>query len=127
WPMTATQIYTMTTYISQVLFGQETPWQVEARKPEDDLAAEFVNQLLRWNAEQQMTYLLGFLWVQDALSVNRGVFYNSWYPKFKSQMVPEEVQDPEDLDPETKQPRSYTRFRRKQITTGGFNRMELVS
>src|ERR1700681_3160398 len=26
-PMTATQITTMTTYIAQVLFGQETPWK----------------------------------------------------------------------------------------------------
>jgi hypothetical protein len=33
WPMTATQITTMTTYISQVLFGQDTPWKVEGRGP----------------------------------------------------------------------------------------------
>src|SRR5271166_4316203 len=48
-PMTATQITTMTTYIAQVLFGQETPWKVEGRRPQDDVPAEFVNNLLRWN------------------------------------------------------------------------------
>lgn len=126
WPMTATQITTMTTYISQVLFGQETPWKVEGRRPEDEIPAEFVNQLLRWNSEQQPTYLLGYLWVQDALSVNRGVFYNSWSPILKPSMVPEEIPDPQDLD-EQGQPKTYTRWRRKEQVVGGYNRMELVS
>ena len=57
-PMSATQITTMATYIAQVLFGQETPWKVEGRRPEDDVPAELVNNLLRWNAEQQSTYQL---------------------------------------------------------------------
>ena len=62
-PMTSTQVVTMTTFIAQTLFGQDTPHQVEGRGPEDELPAEYVNQLLRWNAEQQPTYVLGYLWV----------------------------------------------------------------
>lgn len=127
WPMTATQISTMTTYVAQVLFGQETPWHVEGRRSEDEIPAEFVNQLLRWNAEQQATYLLGYLWVQDCLAVNRGIFYNSWSPIFKTQIVPEQVQDPNDIDPATGQGRIFSRPRRKQIVSGGYNRMEIVS
>lgn len=127
WPMTATQITTMTTYISQVLFGQETPWQVEGRRAEDDLPAEFMNQLLRWNSEQQATYLLGYLWVQDCLAVNRGIFYNSWAPIFKTEMSQEPIADGGDIDQATGQPKVYFRTRRKQVVVGGYNRMEIVS
>lgn len=125
-PMTATQITTMTTYISQVLFGQETPWKVEGRRPEDDVPAELVNNLLRWNAEQQPTYLLGYLWVQDALTVNRGVFYNSWAPIFKPAMVQVPVDDPTEVD-ETGQPRTYMRPTRQNKVVGNFCKMEIVS
>lgn len=127
WPMTATQVTTMTTYIAQVLFGQETPWKVEGRRAEDELPAEFMNQLLRWNSEQQATYLLGYLWVQDAVAVNRAVFYNSWAPIFKTEMTQEQVQDPELPDPTTGQPSTYFRTRRKQTVSGGYNKLEIVS
>lgn len=126
-PMTATQITTMTTYISQVLFGQETPWKVEGRRPEDDVPAELVNNLLRWNAEQQPTYLLGYLWVQDALAVNRGVFYNSWAPIFKPEMVQVPVNDPNDIDSSTGLPRTYMRPTRRNKVVGNFCKMEIVS
>jgi hypothetical protein len=125
-PMTATQITTMTTYIAQVLFGQDTPWKVEGRRPEDDVPAELVNNLLRWNAEQQPTYLLGYLWVQDALAINRGIFYNSWAPIFKPAMVEVPVADPKDLD-EMGQPRTYMRPTRKNKVVGSYCKMEIVS
>ena len=124
--MTATQITTMTTYIAQVLFGQETPWKVEGRRPEDDVPAELVNNLLRWNAEQQPTYLLGYLWVQDALAINRGIFYNSWSPIFRPEMVPIMVEDPNDLD-ESGKPRTYMRPTRRNKVIGNFAKMEIVS
>ena len=126
-PMTATQITTMTTYIAQVLFGQETPWKVEGRRPEDDVPAELVNNLLRWNAEQQPTYLLGYLWVQDALAINRGIFYNSWAPIFKPAMVEVPVEDPTDVDPTTGVPRTYMRPTRQNKVVGNFCKMEIVS
>src|SRR4051812_1973204 len=59
-PMVSTQIVTMATYIAQMLFGQETPHKVSPRGPEDEVSAEFMNQLLRWNAERQPTYLTGY-------------------------------------------------------------------
>lgn len=125
-PMTATQITTMSTYVAQVLFGQETPWKVEGRRPEDEVPAEFVNQLLRWNAEQQPTYLLGYLWCQDAIAVNRGVFYNSWASILRPEMAQVPVTDPEDLD-EAGQPKTYLRPTRRNKVVGSYCRMELVS
>lgn len=71
-PMTATQITTMTTFVAQMLFGSDQPHKVEGRGPEDEMAAEHLNTLLKWNAEQQPMYLTGYLWVQDALTFNRG-------------------------------------------------------
>jgi hypothetical protein len=124
--MTATQITTMTTFIAQVLFGQETPWKVEGRRPEDDVPAELVNNLLRWNAEQQPTYLLGYLWVQDALAINRGIFYNSWASIFKPAMVQVPVEDPTDLD-DLGQPKTYMRPTRRNKVVGNYCKLEIVS
>lgn len=128
-PLTATQITTMATYITQVLFGQETPHKVEPRGPEDEVPAEYMNQLLRWNAEQQPTYLLGYLWTQNALTTNRGIFYNSWAPIYGSQVVNTPVIDPETqqavLDPATGQP--TFRPRRQKVLVGGYCKYEPVS
>ena len=125
-PVTATHITTMTTYVSQVLFGQETPWKVEGRRPEDDAPAEFLNQILRWNAEQMPTYTLGYLWCQDAIGLNRGVFYNSWAPIFKPELTQVQVNNPYDLD-EDGNPRPIWRTQRRNKCVGGYNKMELVS
>jgi hypothetical protein len=132
-PMTSTQIETMTTYVSQVLFGQSTPNAVEGRRPQDEIPAEFVNQLLRWNSEQQPggSYQMGYLWTKDALAVNRGIFYNSWRPIFRPQMVQEDVPIPDETetDPTTGEtkPKTYPRTRRTNVEIGGYNNMELVS
>src|ERR1035441_5560934 len=126
-PMTATQITTMTTYVAQVLFGQETPWKVEGRRPEDEVPGEFMNQILRWNAEQQPTYLLGYLWCQDAIAVNRGIFYNSWAPILRPEMVETPVIDPLELDPSTGMPKTYMRPTRRNKVIGSFNKLEIVS
>ena len=125
--MTATQITTMTTYIAQVLFGQETPWKVDGRRPEDDVPAEFVNNLLRWNAEVQPTYLLGYLWAQDAIGLNRGIFYNSWSPIFRPELVQVQVQDPSEIDPTTGQPLTYFRPTRRNKVIGSYCKLDIVS
>lgn len=128
-PLTATQVTTMATYITQVLFGQETPHKVEPRGPEDEIPAEYMNQLLRWNAEQQPTYLLGYLWAQHALISNRGVFYNSWAPVYGSKVVNTPVIDPATqqaaIDPLTNQP--IFRPRREKVLVGGYCKFEPVS
>jgi hypothetical protein len=126
-PMTTVQISTMTTFIAQSLFGESTPHKVEGRGPEDEVPAEHLNQLLRWNAEQQPTYLLGYLWIQDVLTFNRGIFYNSWAPIYKSKVSEVEVEDPEELDEETGLPTTYLRTQRTQEPAGGFVKLHLVS
>jgi hypothetical protein len=130
-PMTTTQINTATTFIAQVLFGQDTPHKVEGRGAEDEVPAEHINTLLRWNAEQQPTFLLGYLWVQDALTYNRGVFYNSWAPILKpSPEVVEAIEVDEKgeaiLD-EAGNPTKYWTVRTEDRAVGAFAKMELVS
>lgn len=125
-PMTATQVTTMTTYIAQVLYGDSNPHKVEPRGPEDEVPSEHVNTLLRWNAEQQPTFLLGQLFVQDVLTFNRGIFYNSWAAIQKPESYEVEVEVPGEVG-EDGQPAKYKSVRRRMKTVGGFCKMELVS
>jgi hypothetical protein len=125
-PMTATQITTMATYIAQVLFGDDSPHKVTGRGPEDDVAAEHMNQLLRWNAEQQPTFLLGYLWIQDVLTYNRGVFYNSWKPIYRIKVEGETVTHASVLD-ESGAPRPYSRLKKTRVPVGGYVKYEIVS
>lgn len=126
-PMTTTQIMTMTTFIAQALFGESTPHKVEGRGPNDEIPAEHMNQLLKWNAEQQPTYLLGYLFVQDVLTYNRGIFYNSWAPIYQSKVTQIEVEDKEDIDESTGETRKYQRIQRTRVPAGGFAKMHIVS
>lgn len=119
-PVSATQITTMATYIAQVLFGQDVPHKVEARGPEDEIPAEYINQLLRWNAEQQQTYNLGYMWVQNALIANRAIFYNYWCPLYAYEIANEARENPY-----TQQP--YYRTTRKAKVVGGYNKYDLIS
>lgn len=120
-PMVSTQLITMATYVSQMLFGQETPHRVSPRGPEDEVAAEYVNQLLRWNSERQPMYMLGYLWTLDALTANRGVFYNCWCPVYGPKFFEEEAQDPDNLAS------SYKRIRQGREIVGGYARAFYVS
>lgn len=130
-PMTTTQIVTATTFIAQMLFGQDSPYRVEGRGGEDELPAEHLNTLLRWNAEQQPTFLLGYLWIQDALTYNRGVWYTSWSPITRP--VPTVV-DAIELDvsgdpvlDEEGNPIQYTTVRSRDEVVGGYCRYEVIS
>ena len=125
-PMTATQVSTMTTYLAQVLFGGDTPHVVEPRGPEDEQPAEHVNTLLKWNAEMQPTYLMGHLFIQDALAFNRGVFYNSWSPIYKPESYEVEVKLDDEVDEDGNIP-TYTQIRRRNKVVGGHCKFELVS
>jgi len=126
-PMTTTQIATMSTFIAQALFGESTPHKVEGRGPEDEVPAEHMNQLLRWNAEQQPTYLLGYLWIQDILTFNRGIFYNSWAPIYQSKLTEVEITDETDRDEATGEYKTYKRMTRTKVPAGGYNKLHLVS
>jgi hypothetical protein len=92
-PMTATQITTMATFIAQVLYGSQSPHSVDARHEADEQIADLVNQLLIWNATQQPTYLIGFLWIQDIITYNRGVMYEEWQPIEEMDFVEVEAED----------------------------------
>lgn len=125
-PMTATQITTMTTFVAQMLFGSDQPHKVEGRGPEDEMAAEHLNTLLKWNAEQQPMYLTGYLWVQDALTFNRGVMYNSWKPIIRPGVEMVQRDDPGETD-ETGQPVKYWTTRVRNTVVGGYAAAELVN
>lgn len=119
-PMIATQVTTMTTFIAQMLFGDSQPHKVEARGPEDEESAAYMNQLLRWNDEQQAGYLLGYLWVQDVLTYNRGIRYNSWAPIYETQVEMRETVDEEDGS-------VYHRPKKVKRAVAGYNKVHLVS
>jgi len=127
-PMSATEITTLTTFVSQILFGGETSRKVEPRNDEDEQGAKMVNQILQWNDDQQPTYLQGYLWIWDALTFNRGIMYEHWKNIEKVDL--EEVQevDPDgEPDELTGELPTYTRWRKKRVLVGGFNKIHLVS
>lgn len=74
-PMTFTECITLTTFVSQILFGGEQARTVDARKDEDQKAAEMINALLGWNDAQLDIYFQGFLWIWAAIVYNRGVWF----------------------------------------------------
>lgn len=74
-PMTFTQLHTLTTFVTQILFGGEQARSVDARKGEEQKAADDINALLAWNDSQLSIYLQGWLWVWAAIVYNRGVWY----------------------------------------------------
>lgn len=78
YPMTCTQMTTLATFLSQILFGSETTRRVEGRTEMDEEPAKAMNQLLIWNDNQQDTYRQAYLWILDSLIFNRGVMYERW-------------------------------------------------
>lgn len=130
-PMAATEITTLTTFLSQILFGSTTTRKVEPRNNEDENGAKMVNKLLQWNDDQQPTYLQGYLWCWDALTFNRGVMYEYWEPIKKVEVVAVEERDPlaptVDDEGNPVEPVTYTRFKKKRTVIGGYNKIHLVS
>lgn len=128
-PMGATEMTTLTTFISQILFGGATTRKVEPRQDDDEKAADLVNELLQWNDDQQATYNQGYLWIWDAVVFNRGVMYDHWEPTFVVDTVPvyEEKTDdagqPIDRDPNA----DPIRFKKQRTPNGGFNKINLIS
>lgn len=90
-PLTSTEITTLATFIAQILAGGQTARKVEPRGAEDERGADLMNELLKWNDDQQMTFAQMHLWVQDALTFNRGVMYERWQPIYETAL--EEVEE----------------------------------
>lgn len=130
-PITATHVHTMTTFLAQTLFGDDCPNKVEAGGPDDDGAARYMNELLKWNAEQQVAgmYQLGFMWIENSLTYNRGIFYDCFSPIMKTMWQDQPQVDPDTgeamSDPDTGAP--LTEPKKIRARTGGYNRVELVS
>lgn len=143
-PMTCTQMTTLATFISQILFGAETNTRVEPRTENDEGAARSMNQLLIWNDNQQDTYRQKYLWILDALVFNRGVEYERW--KEVLQVDLQEVQE-EDItaepevvmkkdgsgprlksngEPVLKYPKTM-RWKKVRTPKGGYNHLDLVA
>ena len=120
-PMASTEITTLATFISQILFGASTARRVEPRKDEDEKGADMMNELLQWNDDQQPTYLQGYLWIWDALTFNRGIMYDHWQNLYQTKL--EEVEEP---DPTGKK-KTHKRWRKTKEKIAGFNKVDLVS
>lgn len=129
-PVTTTQMHTMTAYLCAALFGDKCPHKVDPGTPNDDGSARAMNELLCWNAEQQMagTYQLGWFWVENALTYNRGIFYDCYDSIYKWQWkeVPMTDEDGEEIiDEDTQEPKTELKKVRERV--GGYCRMEIVS
>jgi hypothetical protein len=140
-PMTATHVSTMASFITGTLFGNDSPLKVSARGPEDEQAADLVNQLLKWNQEQHKAgfYQLGYFWVESALLYNRGIMYESW--KTRNELTFETVQEEVEParteleeNPETGEevmveyPAVFEEVTRKvRKPAGGYNHLEIIS
>jgi len=129
-PVTTTHIHTMTSFLTQTLFGDQCPHKVDPGTPKDEGASRAMNELLCWNAEQQQAgiYQLGWFWVENALTYNRGIFYDCYQSIYKAQWSEEPMVDEEGqpvIDPATQQPKTELRKVRKRV--GGYCRMEVVS
>jgi hypothetical protein len=128
-PITATHVHTMTAFITQSLFGDDNPHKVDAGGPDDEGAARLMNELLRWNSEQQVSgmYQLGWMWVENSLVYNRGVFYDCYAPIMKGvwQDVPKTDDEGQPVLDESGQP--VTEQKKVKTRVGGYNRVEIVS
>lgn len=76
-PMTFTEMTTLTTFVSQILFGGEQARSVQAQGNDDEPKAEAINGLLSWNDSKLNIYWQGYLWTWDAVVYNRGVWFES--------------------------------------------------
>lgn len=147
-PVLSTQITTMATAIASALFADFQTHKTEGRSPEDENASDLMNQLLRWNDEQQPWFVLGFMWTINSLLYNRGIFYESYEYEWKTVFDSVELEDPEDMepvqvtDPETNQPIidqetgqpavemrpvKFKRWIKRKVRIGGYNKVYIVS
>lgn len=129
-PITATHIHTMTSFLTHALFGDTCPHKVDPGTPADEAPARVMNELLGWNCEQQPagTFQLGWFWVENALTYNRGIMYDCYQSIYKWQWEDTAVTDEAGLpvfDADGVTPKTELRKVKKRV--GGYCRMEIVS
>lgn len=141
-PMTFTEMVTLTTFLSQILFGGEQARSVEAQGPDDATKADDVNALLAWNDVKMGIYLQGWLWIWAAVVYNRGV----WFEDTDQDVVVErEAIEEDDLSKPQVQVKNrdgslrvrngkpvmeyqkMVRYRNKRARSGFFNTLHIVS
>jgi hypothetical protein len=142
-PMGATQLDTLCTYVTQILYGTKTPHSVEPRGDEDEDGADMLNELLQWNADQQMSYKQGRDFILDSILNNLGCQYERWQPIYEVSLEPVQEEDPEaepvqaiskaglprfkrNGDPIMVRP-TVTRFRKRRKKTSGYNAISPVA
>lgn len=141
-PLTFTEMVTLTTAVAQILFGGQQARSVEAQKPEDENAAQDINELLAWNDAKIGLYLQGWLWCWAAVVYNRGVWYETTAQDIGIELEPVEEDDIskkqiplKNKDGSTKMRQGKpvmgypkrTRFRTKPVYSGFHNHLDLVS
>lgn len=134
-PITATHIHTMTTFLTASLFGTESPHTVNPGGPEDDASARVMNSLLRWNSAQQPEgmYQLGWFWIENALTYNRGILYDTFENIYKKQWqnveepVFDEVTGAQVYDEATLEPAVKLVPKKVKVKIGSFCRLQIVS
>lgn len=141
-PATFTQMVTMVTFITEIIFGGEVCRSVEPQDPNHSDAADAVNGLLSWNDAKVGIYLQGWLWTWNAVVYNRGVWFESCAQDVE---VVKELVDEEDVtQPKTHQKNKKgelryrkgapvmahpkrSRLRSRRIYSGFYNRLDIVS
>lgn len=141
-PATFEQMITMTTFVTEILFGGEVARSVEPQNPNHTEAAECVNGLLAWNDAKIGVFLQGWLWVWNAIVYNRGVWFESAAQDvevFKEEVEEPDISKPkEHLKDSNNAPRyrqgkpiighpKRSRMRTKRIYSGFYNRLDIVS
>ncbi len=129
-PITATHIHTMTSFLTHALFGDVCPHKVDPGTPADEAPARVMNELLGWNCEQQpgSTFQLGWYFVENSLTYNRGIMYDNYESIYKWQWENVAVTDEAGLpvfDEDGVTPKMELRKVKKRV--GGYNRMTIVS
>lgn len=141
-PATFEQMLTMTTFVTEILFGGEVARSVDATDPNHDEAAEAVNGLLAWNDKKIGIYLQGWLWVWNALVYNRGVWFESCAQDvkvFKEEVEEDDITQPKEHQKNAKGELRYrkgnpvmahpkrTRARSRRVYSGFYNKLDVVS
>lgn len=130
-PLSFTELMTLTSAVAQTLFGGEQARTVDARKDEDEEAADAINGLLAWNDDKTSIFMQGFLWTWNAIVWNRGVWHEGTGQDCDVQ--PEKVEEQDITKPKVPGPdgemvyQTRTRWRKKRVYSGYWNRLDLVS